>query len=65
MSLTKSKPREGSAGVAGTDETKRNGSIVITKAKKNPDSNRTKEAKKRAIQRRVIRSVYKQNGGRF
>lgn len=33
--------------------------------KKRQDSNRTKEAKKRAIQRRIIRSVYAQNGGRF
>lgn len=33
--------------------------------KKRQDSNRTKEAKQKAIQRRIVRSVYKQNGGRF
>jgi hypothetical protein len=33
--------------------------------KKRQDSNRTKEAKLQAIQRRIIRSNYKQNGGRF
>jgi hypothetical protein len=35
-----------------------------TKAKRK-DSNRTKEAKLRAISLRQIRTNYKQNGGRF
>lgn len=38
---------------------------MTTKSKKRVDSNRTKEAKQRSIQRRIVRSVYKQNGGRF
>lgn len=38
---------------------------MATKTVKRVDSNRTKEAKVRAISRRQIRSVYKQNGGRF
>ena len=35
------------------------------KSVKRVDSNRTVEAKKRAILRRVVRSSYAQNGGRF
>lgn len=38
--------------------------MMKSKAKRQ-DSNRTKEAKLQAIQRRIIRSNYKQNGGRF
>ena len=37
----------------------------MAKSVKRADSNRTKEAKLRAIQRRIIRSNYKQNGWRF
>jgi len=37
----------------------------MTKSVKRADSNRTKGAKLQAIQRRIIRSNYKQNGGRF
>ena len=37
----------------------------MSKATKRPDSTRTDKAKLQAIQRRIIRSSYKQNGGRF
>ncbi len=36
-----------------------------SKSVKRQDSNRTKEAKVKAISRRQIRSSYRQNGGRF
>lgn len=39
--------------------------MATTKKAKRADSNRTKEAKVKAIALRQIRSNYKQNGGRF
>ena len=38
---------------------------MANKTVKRADSNRTKEAKQKAIQRRIIRSTYAQNGGRY
>lgn len=38
---------------------------MSNKTVKRADSNRTDKAKKIAIERRIVRSVYKQNGGRF
>ena len=38
---------------------------MSNKTVKRADSTRTKEAKQKAIQRRIIRSTYAQNGGRY
>lgn len=39
--------------------------MMATKTVKRADSNRTDKAKQIAIQRRIIRSTYAQNGGRY
>ena len=38
---------------------------MSNKTVKRADSNRTDKAKQKAIQRRIIRSTYAQNGGRY